>query len=148
MSELKKISGVINTSRILSSTSGSVNTSHDYDGRATVEGSVRTRHWTTFRVNDTPCRYNGTPSLKDGDRVTVVGKGEGEINVWILYNETTKLRYTGRGGGGLMYLYGIISIISFNSSTPQLGVVFLLGALYWYKYKRDTKYATKLLFKN
>jgi hypothetical protein len=90
MSKLEKISGVINTTSLISSISGYVDTD-SYSGR--VSGNTSTQHSTVFRVNDTPCRFNGSPNLNIGDIVTVVGKRKGEVHVLALKNETTNVRY-------------------------------------------------------
>jgi hypothetical protein len=85
-----RISGIANNVKNMHSTSGSVHT--DYQGR--TYGSINTSHWTDFRVNNRACWCDGTPSINNGDRVTVAGEGEGELRVWVWYNKTTNLIHT------------------------------------------------------
>jgi hypothetical protein len=111
MSNLEIISGIITSATIL--THHNIRTEYDpSDQGKKVSGS--TTHSTVFRVNDTPCRFTGTPSLNLGDRVSVVGKRKGEFYVLVLLNETTNIRYTAKVQSSIVmyfcYLIGVIGI--------------------------------------
>jgi hypothetical protein len=151
MSELKKISGIITTTTIL--THHETRTDYDeYDNRMRVHG--KTTYWTVFRVNNTPCRFKGRISLNNGDRVTVVGKGKGELNIWVLYNDTTKIRYSAREKAMIGLVVSIlfsISIIWYLGNDPIflfIGLIGLLAAVYFYLYKKGTDNAFRLLAQN
>jgi hypothetical protein len=85
MGKFERLSGKVSNLKNICRPSGSV-----FQG----DVSVGKQQWMTFHVNDYPCRYLGTPDISDGDRVTVVGDGMGELDVIALRNDTTGLTYT------------------------------------------------------
>jgi hypothetical protein len=156
MSGFNKISGEINTITGYSKHLGS-KTKYHFDNRtSTTDYDIE--NWMNFRVNNTPCRFKGIVSLSDGYRVTVVGKGNGEIDVWVLYNETTKMRSTARANNTIgLYLSCFLSIILFGlafTNTDQIssfvlllffGLLSLFTVLCLYKYNKNTEHALRLL---
>lgn len=168
MSELEKFSGLITYNTYLSSTSGYVNTSL-VDGD--ISGYIGTKHWSNFRVNNIPCRMKGTPNMNIGDQVTVVGNRKGELNVLVLYNETTKVRYTVKVVSLIGYYIGIICSIILNGISllfifailtglqdPKVsflflplsfflifGLIFLFVTVRNYKSRKDLNNAIKLI---
>jgi hypothetical protein len=62
--------------------------------------SLGPQEWTSFCIGDRACRYPGSPDLSNGDRVTVVGDGTGELDVLVLQNETTGSLYSRHEGEG------------------------------------------------
>jgi hypothetical protein len=104
MSELEKISGVIDFTTNMSSTTGQINTDIN---TGHVYGSIQTGHWINFRVNNRPCKWEGVININNGDQVTVVGKKKAELEVLVLANETTNITYTQNDKSGLLKLYRI-----------------------------------------
>ncbi len=86
MSEFTLLSGEVSQLNQLSSTTGSINKG---------SGTIRTAHHLTFRLGNKPVRYSGTPSINDGDIVTVMGEDKGEFEAYVLRNESTGIIYNG-----------------------------------------------------
>lgn len=80
LSGFERVSGEVSHLKDRSNTSGWV---------LKGEVSVATQHWISFCIGTRPCRFTGTPDIRNGDRITVVGEGGETLNVIALQNETT-----------------------------------------------------------
>lgn len=80
MRGFESLSGEVSNLKNMSNTSGWVSKG---------EVSVGTQHWISFCIGNRPCWFTGTPDIRDGDRITVVGEGAEKLNVIALRNETT-----------------------------------------------------------
>lgn len=87
------ISGKVSHIERFSNTSGSVEGS-TWSGYGGVSGEIRTDERTTFRINAKPVTYPGTPSLVEGEEVTLVVKnGRRQKRSLALKNHSTGLTY-------------------------------------------------------
>lgn len=89
MGEIETVTGIISNVKNLSSTSGTMRTNVG----GSTQGSVSTKHWITFRVNNRPIRFGGLPEISEGDTITVVGEGSGELTAYALRNDSTNIIY-------------------------------------------------------
>ena len=131
-----KISGVITNINVMSSVNGSITTR--YEGY--VNGSIDTTHRISFRVNNTPCWYDRQPlNINEGDFVTVVGEGSGELHVYALNNRTTNVIYWEYGPHiakvyiftitGVFFLWMFISAVASSMNQYMMEPLYWVGAL-------------------
>ena len=138
MGNATKLSGIINNINRTSSTHGSVSTQNN----GNVSGSIQTTHTTSFRVDNRPCSWQGTLNISNGDSVTVMGEGSGELNVYVLYNRTTNLIYwTNDPGASAVYIYAIIGVFllfgcisALSFQLPSFSGIMLLISLFFFGY--------------
>jgi hypothetical protein len=129
---VEKLSGVVSSYQTISSTSGQIKNG---------QGSIQTTHKTHFRVDNRPCVYLQLLNLNNGDNVTVVGEGAGEITVLALRNDTTHMTYSvsathwwiGLGVCALLALCGLTFLPS------GLIMTLLFGAIAYYCYTQVEK---------
>jgi hypothetical protein len=147
MSKLKLLSGTVSHIKHFSETSGSV-----YRG----EGSIGTSHRISFRVNNHPAWFYGTPNLDEGEFVTLVGMNKGvDFTAFALRNDSTNITYfynnyhaLGKviyGFGGFLIYLGIILLFS-----NTILAIFELGIGIWMilARRKHTRTINKLLLKS
>jgi hypothetical protein len=129
----KKMIGVVSNVNVFSSVHGSITTNYNSGGPS---GHISTNIVTTFRVNNYPCRWDGSLNISEGDLVTVAGVGSGELTVYALHNKSTSIIYSTRGPetwrqvgaflmGGVCVLFGLDSIVNSDPArTGSMGLVF------------------------
>ena len=88
----RKISGIASHVNTLSSVQGSISS---YSGQ--TSGYISTGYVTRFRINNSPCIWEGSLNISDGDQVTAAGTGSGELVVYAIDNMSTGMRYTTPG---------------------------------------------------
>lgn len=101
--DLTILQGKVSDIRYASTPSGSADN---------VSGFINTSHHTYFRINNKPAIYNGSPHLKDGDVVTIVGYDYEEISAYALRNEKTGVEYFPKSFSGIFILIGYIFTIA------------------------------------
>ncbi|HEX3001369.1 MAG TPA: hypothetical protein VHN82_03210 [Methanoregula sp.] len=121
MHGFERLSGKISDLKSIDRTSGSV-----FRG----DLSFGNQQWMTFHVNDRPCRYQGTPDISNGDRVTVVGDGTGELDIIALRNDTTGLLYTTCEDEALLVLVVTGGCVLMGLSIPLI-LGFMMGSFRW-----------------
>ena len=89
MKEFISLSGQVSNVSLVSTTSGSMSTF-----RGTGSGSVSTHHKLRFRVGSKPVFFNSDANISDGDEVTVIGHGGGELKAVVIKNESTGASYS------------------------------------------------------
>ncbi|HVW27218.1 MAG TPA: hypothetical protein VHC69_17750 [Polyangiaceae bacterium] len=105
-------------------------------------GSIKTYKRTMFRVGNRPAGMNGTPSIKVGDVVTVIGTEGGTFAGYAVRNHTTGVDYTSPAGlmGTLSRIFLIMplfltgSCASMGASSAVFGAVLSspLLAIWWW----------------
>jgi hypothetical protein len=133
MSNLTSLAGRASHVNYFSSTSGSINRG---------KGRIRTRQTTSFRVDNHPVSFYGSPSLSDGEMVTVVGIDQSSVfKALALRNDVTEVTYF-YTNYPLMVIYmnflgGVVIFIglSFLSGNQIFGL-FLIGLGIWIIYSR------------
>lgn len=102
MGQLIFVSGTASNINYFSNTSGSVNVS-----RGSGSGKIKTRHSTSFRVDNRSISFSGRPDIGEGDRVTVVGDdSRGVVAGYLVVNDSTNVEYFSCGSIQVKNIYG------------------------------------------
>lgn len=108
--ELTILQGKVSHIRHTSTTSGAVDKG---------SGSIGTSHQASFRINNKPAIFSGSPSLGEGEDITLVGYEGGEFGAYALRNDTTGVEYIPNSFSGIFIFFGwtftIGSILSLKS---------------------------------
>lgn len=107
MPQLVTVSGKVSHVSQTSSTHGQVQNGH---------GTVSTSHQLSFRVDNRPATMKGTPSIGDGDLVTIAGLDRGGIvETLAVRNRSTGIDYGGAKtvqyiAAGICGLLGVVTL--------------------------------------
>jgi hypothetical protein len=126
MSKTTLLSGVVSQINYFSSTTGTVERG---------EGTISTSHRVSFRINNVPVTFPGTPNLAEGDMVTMAFFTEGiAARAGFFRNDTTGVMYRFQGRisklqtlGNCCFCAGIILL--FNNIIVAIP---LAAVGYWY----------------
>src|SRR5690349_12750404 len=94
-------------------------------------GNIRTRKHTAFRVGNRPAQMIGTPSIKVGDVVTVVGTDGGTFSSYAIRNHTTGVDYSAPSGlmQNLSNVFLFMPILLTSSCTKMGAGATMMGAV-------------------
>lgn len=133
MNNIQILSGTVSHSRTVSTTSGSIDKG---------KGTISTSHTMSFRLDNTPVVFSGTPSLGDGDRATVAGLALGEFRAYALRNDSTGLIYRAHTTGWFvgLVIFVLLCIPGISSINSIGGIVWTLvtggpGCLCYFRWK-------------
>lgn len=135
MSQYSTLTGEVSHLSKTSTTSGSTNR-HG--------GSVNTTHTLSFRVNGKPVIYTGTPSIDNGDEVTVVGDAKGgEFKALAVRNETTNVLYSPKMHSNIAIV--VLLVLGIPGSFILAGIpLVIIAGVFIYKNKKSKEVVTVL----
>lgn len=129
---VEKISGVVSGFQTISTTSGNIQNG---------KGNIQTTHRTTFRVGNRPAMFHNVLNLTNGDIVTAVGEGAGELTVIALRNDTTHMTYSVSTTGwyvGLIFC-ALLALLGLTALPSGLWAILIFGGIAYYCYTRVEK---------